>query len=58
MSSSGSLDSGHWFTKELTSTGWYELDDLKKENCITTPLGCRDDSVAMILLVAEDLLFL
>ena len=48
----GSLK-GDWFTKELTKYGWYELDDLKK-NSITKPPGYKDDSVAILLLVADD----
>ena len=50
----GSLDGGHWFTKVLTSKGWFEMDDLKR-NCLqATPPGVNDDSVTIILAIAED----
>ena len=50
----GDLFSGHWFTKELTETGWYELNDLKSENLVTDPPGVGDSSVVVLLLIAED----
>jgi ubiquitin C-terminal hydrolase len=50
----GSLNGGHWFTKELTNLGWYELDDLKAHNYITKAPGLKDNSVAILLLIAED----
>jgi ubiquitin C-terminal hydrolase len=49
----GSLTSGHWFTKLSTNHGWYELDDLKKKNFVPPP-GNRDNSVVVLLLIAED----
>ena len=51
---SGSLMGGHWFTKELTEEGWYELNDLKKGNLLTDPPGHNDVSVVLLLLIAED----
>ena len=48
----GSLSGGHWFTKELTDTGWYELDDLKAKNSLTQPPGRNDSSV--VVLIAEN----
>ena len=50
---SGSLMGGHWFTKELTEEGWYELNDLKKGNLLTDPPGHNDVSVVLLLLIAE-----
>ena len=54
MPSSGSLRGGHWFTKELTNLGWYELDDLKTRNYVTKAPGLKDNSVVILLLIAED----
>jgi ubiquitin C-terminal hydrolase len=50
----GSLNGGHWLTKELTETGWYELDDLKTSVNVTNPPGLDDTSVVVLLLIAED----
>ena len=50
----GNLSGGHWFTKKLTETGWYELNDLKSENLVTDPPGVDDSSVVVLLLIAED----
>ena len=50
----GSLKGGHWFTKMYTTHGWYELDDLKSKNSITKSPGINDNSVVVILLIAED----
>ena len=39
----GSLNGGHWFTKELTNLGRYELDDLKAHNYVVIlPLIAED----------------
>ena len=50
----GSVNGGHWLTKIATNTGWYELDDLRSKNSPTIPPGFNDDSVTVILLIAED----
>jgi len=50
----GSLTGGHWFTKALTKHGWYELDDLKAKNLVSNPPGVKDNTVVVLLLVAED----
>lgn len=50
----GSVASGHWLTKVVTNSGWYELDDLKSRSLPTSPPGLSDNSVTVILLVAED----
>jgi ubiquitin C-terminal hydrolase len=50
----GSITAGHWFTKELTESGWYELDDLKTKSVTTQPPGANDKSVVMVLMIAED----
>ena len=47
----GSVNGGHWLTKIATNTGWYELDDLIPRN---VPPGVSDNSVTVILLIAED----
>ena len=52
----GSVASGHWLTKVVTNSGWYELDDLKSRSLPTSPPGLSDNSVTVILLVAEDML--
>jgi len=49
-----SVNSGHWNTKVLTSKGWYKLDDLGGECSNTTPPGLDDNSVTVLLLIAED----
>ena len=49
----GSLRGGHWFTKMVTSSGWYELDDLKSTNSRSQMPGQRDQTVAVLLLVSE-----
>ena len=51
---SGSLTGGHWFTKVCTTLGWYELNDLRSQNLITAPPGLNDDSVVLILLIADN----
>ena len=50
----GSMNSGHWVTKLATGAGWYELDDLISRNVLTQPPGVNDNSVAVILLIAEE----
>ncbi len=50
----GSVNGGHWLTKIATNTGWYELDDLIPRNLPTNPPGVSDNSVTVILLIAED----
>jgi len=50
----GSLFGGHWFTKMSTKLGWYELDDLRSENILSTPPGLRDNTAVVLLLLAED----
>jgi len=50
----GSLKAGHWFTKELTCDGWYELDDLIPKNRVTYPPGLLDNSVVVLLIAAND----
>ena len=50
----GSLNGGHWLTKLSSSHGWYELDDLKPKNLPCGPPGVNDDSVTVILAIAED----
>jgi ubiquitin C-terminal hydrolase len=51
----GSVNSGHWTTKELTlNGGWYELDDIKGNSLLTGPPGVMDDTVTLLLLIAED----
>ena len=41
-------------TKVLTNGGWHELDDLVGKSLVTSPPGVSDDSVTIILLIAED----
>jgi len=50
----GSLQTGHWFTKISTNSGWYELDDLKVKSLSTKPPGLYDQTVVVLLLAAED----
>src|SRR6185312_5951273 len=50
----GTVNSGHWITKVLTNGGWHELDDLVGKSLVTSPPGVSDDSVTIILLIAED----
>ena len=50
----GSVDSGHWLTKIATGSGWFVLDDLISRNLSTQPPGVSDNSVAVILLIAEN----
>ena len=50
----GTLNSGHWITKICTIDGWFELDDLRGNNFPTIPPGTNDDSVTLILIIAED----
>ncbi len=50
----GSVNSGHWLTKIATGSGWYELDDLIARNFCTQLPGVSDNSVTVILLIAED----
>ena len=41
-------------TKILTKRGWFELDDLKPHSSRTKPPGLMDQTVGVILLLAED----
>jgi len=50
----GSLRGGHWVTRLCTTTGWFEVDDLRKKHVATDPPGVSDESVVVILLVASD----
>lgn len=50
----GTLNSGHWITKICTNNGWFELDDLRGNSFPTSPPGTNDDSVTLILIIAED----
>jgi ubiquitin C-terminal hydrolase len=50
----GGLNSGHWITKVCTNLGWFELDDLRGDSFPTIAPGINDDSVALILAIAED----
>ena len=50
----GSLNGGHWLTKLSTNHGWFDLDDLKAKNLPTSPPGVTDNSVTIILVIAED----
>ena len=34
--------------------GWYELDDIKGNSLLTNPPGVMDDTVTLLLLIAED----
>ena len=53
----GSLHSGHWFTKVVTNSGtWFELDDLKPSSLQTSSPGLSDSTVVILVLVAEDML--
>jgi ubiquitin C-terminal hydrolase len=53
----GTLKSGHWFSKILTVNEWFTLDDLKAYVHPTCPPGSKDNSAAVLLLAAEDMLF-
>ena len=51
----GSLNSGHWITKVLTSKGWFDMDDLRSDSLPSGPPGVNDASVSFILLIAHEL---
>ena len=50
----GALDGGHWITKISTNHGWFELDDLRSSHLPTSPPGNHDNSVVVVLVIAED----
>jgi ubiquitin C-terminal hydrolase len=50
----GSLVGGHWITKIQTQKGWFEMDDLKRKCRKVGSPGVNDESVSVLLLIAED----
>ena len=50
----GSLKGGHWFAKVCTALGWSEFDDLKSKSFATNAPGIHDNTVGLILLIAEN----
>ena len=50
----GSLEGGHWITKILTKRGWFEMDDLQRKCRKISSPGVNDESVSILLLIAED----